>query len=218
GLWVIASDGTSAWSIPFDADPRADTGHDLFHQDAGNGLACASCHPEGSDDGFVWTLDAKRRRTLSLRVGLDDTEPFHWTGDFPGFPRIVDDIYTARMGGLELSDARYDAFRGWVYGLEPLRSEPGDAVQVGRGAVLFASLGCGGCHDAAALVDGRQADLGVSLQVPSLVGIAQRPPYMHDGRLTDLASAVGQMVLDVAPNAELSFDDSLALTAYVASL
>ena len=48
----------------------ADTGHALFHANAGGGLACASCHPEGGEDGRVWRFACLGpRRTQSLRGG-----------------------------------------------------------------------------------------------------------------------------------------------------
>ena len=63
---------------------RADTGHLIFHANAGGGLACASCHAEGNDDGRVWNFTCEGpRRTQSLHVGLRGTEPFHWSGDEP---------------------------------------------------------------------------------------------------------------------------------------
>ena len=42
-------------------DLHADTGHDIFHSDAGAGLACASCHPEGGEDGRVWQFQGSGR-------------------------------------------------------------------------------------------------------------------------------------------------------------
>ena len=40
-------------------------------------LACASCHPEGHDDGQVWNFSALGpRRTQSLAGGIAGTEPF----------------------------------------------------------------------------------------------------------------------------------------------
>ena len=40
--------------ISLGGEARRDTGHDLFHANAGGGLACASCHPGGGDDGRTW--------------------------------------------------------------------------------------------------------------------------------------------------------------------
>ena len=34
-----------------------DTGQALFHGNTGSFDACASCHPEGGDDGRTWDFD-----------------------------------------------------------------------------------------------------------------------------------------------------------------
>ena len=40
----------------------ADTGHAIFHSNVREGIiACASCHPEGLEDGHVWLLDTTGR-------------------------------------------------------------------------------------------------------------------------------------------------------------
>ncbi|MEO6600360.1 MAG: hypothetical protein ABIQ16_10840, partial [Polyangiaceae bacterium] len=38
------------------SDSRSDTGHFVFHANTGGGIACASCHPEGGEDGRVWNF------------------------------------------------------------------------------------------------------------------------------------------------------------------
>ncbi|HET7545720.1 MAG TPA: hypothetical protein VFK05_37890, partial [Polyangiaceae bacterium] len=44
-------DGTS---VRLSDESHEDSGHRMFHMDSGIGIACASCHPEGGDDGHVW--------------------------------------------------------------------------------------------------------------------------------------------------------------------
>src|SRR5581483_11273828 len=41
----------------------ASTGFDLFHTATAANIACASCHPEATDDGNVWTLPEGKFRT-----------------------------------------------------------------------------------------------------------------------------------------------------------
>ena len=49
---------------------RKDTGHLVFHSNAGGSLACASCHAEGNDDGRIWNFTCQGpRRTQSLQAG-----------------------------------------------------------------------------------------------------------------------------------------------------
>ena len=64
----------------------SDTGHDLFNRSANpkNGLACASCHPEGREDGHTWKFSSiGPRRTQTVGGHVLDTAPFHWTATCP---------------------------------------------------------------------------------------------------------------------------------------
>ncbi|HSY41828.1 MAG TPA: hypothetical protein VLA79_19965, partial [Polyangia bacterium] len=46
---------------------RADVGHEIFHANTGNGIACASCHMEGQEDGRTWNFDTEGpRRTMTV--------------------------------------------------------------------------------------------------------------------------------------------------------
>jgi len=63
-------------------------------------MTCASCHPEGNDDGHTWNFsDVGPRRTPMLRGGLPGTEPFHWSGDLRDFGHLVDAVLTRRLPG-----------------------------------------------------------------------------------------------------------------------
>ncbi len=59
--------GAAPISVALSSASREDTGQDVFHTQAGGMIACASCHPEGREDGHVWTLDDSRRRTPPCR-------------------------------------------------------------------------------------------------------------------------------------------------------
>src|SRR5690606_28127086 len=48
-LACVTPGGHTPTIIELPGEPRRDTGHDLFHLDAGAGIACATCHPEGGD-------------------------------------------------------------------------------------------------------------------------------------------------------------------------
>lgn len=168
----------------------ADTGHSLFHRDSGGGIACASCHPEGGEDGHVWRFQGLGpRRTQSLQVSLEDTAPFHWDGTLPDLGSLMNEVFVGRMGGVRQSDARIEALSAWLFSLQPPppAREASDPA-VARGEAIFhdPDVGCAGCHAGPKLTDNRTVDVattedGSQLQVPSLVGIAHRAPFMHDG-------------------------------------
>jgi DNA-binding beta-propeller fold protein YncE/mono/diheme cytochrome c family protein len=173
--------------IELGGESRLDTGHELFHRDAGGGLACGSCHGEGGDDGHVWQF-AKLgpRRTQAVNVGLRGTEPFHWSGDMADLRMIMSEVFVTRMGGVPQSPERVDALAEWLFAQQPpapLRSPDDEAVQ--RGEEIFHSevAACGSCHSGQNLTNNESKDVGTGgpFQVPSLVGIAHRAPFIHTG-------------------------------------
>lgn len=187
-------------TIALSARSVRDTGHELFHLDAGQGVSCATCHPEGGDDGFTWNFSPiGPRRTQPLQVGLRGTEPFHWEGDQADLRSLLAEVHQRRMGGRPQSEERLAAFESWLHTLQPpaaSRSATDDAVQRGRAA--FEALGCASCHTGSMLTNATSvampgnADLMV--QVPTLRAVALRPPYMHDGRADTLRDAVLDML------------------------
>lgn len=162
-----------------------DTGHELFHRDAGSGIACASCHPEGREDGRVWEFaNVGKRRTQPLDAGLAGTQPFHWSGDLPGLSNLVDEVFVKRMGGAQQSDGRLAALQRWLFALEPLEPlRSADDPGVMHGRELFESAGteCGTCHGGGHEGSFQVREASEAFQVPSLVGIGHRAPFMHDG-------------------------------------
>jgi cytochrome c peroxidase len=178
---------TNVTPIDLGGDSVRDTGHDLFHLDAGSGVACASCHAEGGEDGHVWTFTRLGlRRTQALHVGLEGTAPFHWAGDESDLNHLMSDVFVGRMGGVFQSDARVAALTRWLFALQPPAAPAvADASAVERGQAGFQSpeTGCSTCHSGPKLTNNRTVDVGTgeALQVPSLRGIAYRAPFMHNG-------------------------------------
>lgn len=170
-----------------------DTGHDVFHLDTGGAIACASCHPEGGDDGHVWTfsaIGAVRTQPLEGVVGLT---PYHRGGDVPTFPVLMDALQD-QMAGPRLDPEVVAATERWLTRLPAPPSGPAlDRGAVERGRALFESsdVGCASCHAGALGTDGRSHWIGDGeWQTPPLRGVALRPPYLHDGRAADLGSAL----------------------------
>lgn len=216
--------------IAFGGESVRDTGHQLFHHapNAKLGFACASCHPEGREDGHVWTFSGVGpRRTQSLLGGVLATAPLHWDGDFGGFDSLMEDVFTGRMGGAPLSPAYRLATAAWVDSLPLLpASEPEDADAVLRGQALFesAAVGCASCHSGKLLTNNNPYYVGTdgAFQVPSLRGLALRAPYMHDGcaetlqdRFTNPSCGGGEAH---GKTAQLTPAETLDLLAYLETL
>ena len=171
--------------IELGGEARLDTGHEIFHRDTGAGIACASCHGEGGEDGRVWRFSGLGpRRTQALNVGLESTAPFHWDGTLGSLGALMDEVFVGRMGGVHESAPRLAALEGFLFGLEPetARVDPSDPAAV-RGQAVFSRAGCDGCHNGEGFTNNATVDVGTggALQVPSLVGIGYRAPFLHDG-------------------------------------
>lgn len=170
-----------------------DSGHDVFHLDTGGGIACASCHPEGGDDGHVWTFSATGAvRTQSLE-GVVGLAPYHRRGDVPTFPVLIDALQV-QMAGPRLDAEVVDAAERWLARLPAPPAGPAldaEAIERGRGVFHRDDVGCAGCHAGALGSDGLSHAIGGALwQTPPLQGVALRAPYLHDGRATTLRDAL----------------------------
>jgi cytochrome c peroxidase len=181
--------------LQLSTERHADVGHAIFHTQTGT-LACASCHPEGGEDGRVWQLaPTGSRRTPSLRGGIGGTEPFHWDGDLATLSALVDDVWVGRMAGPPLAADQVAELRRWLDTIPALPRAPGDATVVARGRALFEdpTIACATCHTGALLTNNMTIDVGTgkALQVPSLRGLAWRAPYLHDGCAATLRARFG---------------------------
>lgn len=194
-LRVVDVRGTAFKTITLGGAPVADSGHALFHQDAGAGIACASCHPEGGDDGFAWTFEGVDgvRRTQLLRGGIKGSEPFHWEGDLADFSALVDEVFTHRMGGARLPSTHKEVFLSYIDRIPDVSIEAPQALAaVARGKAIFerADVGCAACHVGGRGSDNRSHDVGTGgvFQTPSLRGLRQHLPLMHTGCATTITT------------------------------
>ncbi len=228
--WEIAIDtpGGGVSHVPLPGPDNEDTGQELFHRDAGGGIACASCHPEGEEDGHTWTFDTLGpRRTMNLSGGIGGSAPFHWTGDMADFQMLVNQVFVHRMGGPDLPASDVDQLESSIDTIprRPVALAPNPAA-VGRGHLLYddPTVGCATCHGGPRLSNNATVNVGtgLALQVPSLVGIGDRAPYMHNGcaatlrdRFTDTACGGGDMHGHTSDLSSAQIDD---LVAYMKTL
>jgi len=178
--------GTDGSVIDFPVEARVDKGFTLFHQQAGAPLACASCHPEGRDDARTWNfIPGGARRTQSLGGGILRTSPFHWDGTLPDLNALMTDVFVKRMGGRTPSGEDTHALAAWLDNLPAAKAHGGDAAAIERGRVLFEAPAtkCASCHLGPRFTNNTTVDVGTGekLQVPQLLGLAYRGPWMHDG-------------------------------------
>jgi len=210
---AVAFDTTSRWvvqlrepamllleggaTLSLSADSVADTGQALFHVDAGLGVACASCHPEGDDDGHVWHFAAGLRRTQPLPGGVLGRAPFHWTGELPALSDLVGEVMVKRMGlGVTPAADQVHALGAFLDRIPARRViEAVDEEKAARGEALFAdaTVGCATCHLGTELTDNRAHDVGTGgpFMTPTLIGVGFRSPLFHDGCAQTLSGRFG---------------------------
>jgi mono/diheme cytochrome c family protein len=176
---------------------RRDTGHAIFHASSGRGrTACASCHPEGRDDGHSWrSVILGPRRTPSLIGTVAGTAPYHWNGEASGLDDLMTMTFTQRMRGPELRADQKAAIGSWLGelpGLSRSSSSISFSPSAVRGRAIFesATARCSSCHAGALLTNNATLDVGTGgeMQVPSLLGVVHRAPYLHDGSHPHLRS------------------------------
>jgi mono/diheme cytochrome c family protein len=184
--------------IPLSVTSVASSGHATFHQSTVKGsIACASCHPEGGEDGRVWTFaNLGSRRTQDLRGGVLARTPFHWSGDITGMDDLVQVVLVGRMGGEPLDQGATDALGAWMDAQPALAAPaPDDAAAVARGQQVFEdpTVGCAACHGGPQLSNHSLVDVGTGgvFKVPSLVAVRYRAPYLHDGCAATLRDRFG---------------------------
>lgn len=227
---VIFDATTNAWTaqIALGGEKRFDSGHQLFHRnpEAPTTISCASCHPEGGEDGHTWDFsEIGQRRTQSLAGNVMNSAPFHWDGDLSDLDHLMTTVFEDRMGGFPQSEGRVDALKTWLEKV-PLIAKVAitDQAAYDRGKALFESdeVGCASCHSGARLTNNTTQNIGKGkgTQVPSLLGLAYRAPYMHDGCATTLEDRFLEPCGGTAHGdiAKLSEQDVSDIVTYMISL
>ena len=194
---IVIHHGQTAKTITLPGDIGYDSGRALFHRQTSVGLACASCHPEGRDDGLIWQFDQEgTRRTQSIAGNIMDRAPYHWSGDQPDLPTLMDNVFAVRMAGPQPTRSEHISlplFLNRVPAPAPIVQE--DQTAVARGKALFEapSVGCANCHNGPLYTNHTIVDVGTggAFKVPSLLGVGARAPFLHDGSAATLRDRFG---------------------------
>jgi hypothetical protein len=174
-----------------------DSGRAMFHRQTASGLACASCHPEGREDGQVWELEGfGSRRTQSLAGDLLARAPYHWEGDMVNLETLMHEVFEGRMSGGQITGSEARSLGAWLQRIPaPTPVAVADPAAAARGQALFESpaVGCSSCHSGALFTNNARIAVGTAgvFKVPSLKGVAARAPFMHDGCAATLRDRFG---------------------------
>lgn len=208
-------------TIALSSEGHPHTGHDLFHRTSAR-LACASCHPEGREDGHIWLIGGQMRRTQTTAGGVLATAPFHWSGDMADLDALSTAVFD-RMGLPAPPPEQLASIARWVETIprvEPRWPPRADLVERGRSLFASAELGCTDCHTGRLMTNNQAADVGTGgeFQVPSLLGVAARAPFLHDGRVDTLLEAFEAGSTTHGDTSALEYEDLDALVRYLESL
>lgn len=196
---------TVALGPRIEASSPEELGRTLFHKTGDtrislDGRACASCHPEGRDDGLVWATPDGPRQTPSLAGRLAGTAPYGWNGSRATVKQHVTNTLR-RLGGTGLDRASMDALVAYCMKMQAAPratlafavSDP--LVEEGRDVFESSATGCSSCHMSdGTFTDGDRHDVGSrsagdprrSFDTPSLRFVGGTGPYFHDGRYPTL--------------------------------
>jgi cytochrome c peroxidase len=183
-------------------DAEVALGRELFHAAGGriavDGRACASCHPDGRDDGLSWATPDGPRQTPMLVAGVS-TPPFGWDGVSRDLDAHLQRTLS-RLGGVWLTRAERRALLAYVRTLRAPEVADAREDQERRGEALFSSerAACSSCHPGGRRTDGRAHDVGSgasshgarAYDTPALRFLRQSGPWFHDGRYETLEALV----------------------------
>ena len=212
-------------------------GRKLFHHTddpriASDGIACASCHPDGREDSLTWATPDGPRQTIMLAGHENNSAPYGWAGKFDNLPDYTAETFR-RLGGSGVVGHELEALLTYVQGVAgpppgAADLKPSSAELVAQGKKLFddEQQGCATCHMGGRGVDKTVHDVGSTstadnlskYDTPSLRFVSGTAPYFHDGRydsLTELLKANDNRmghVMHLAPK------DVAAMQAYLETL
>jgi mono/diheme cytochrome c family protein len=232
---VPVKDRIIAMVLPAHAPPMDATlalGRRVFHaagdsQLAGDGRACASCHPDGRDDGFTWATPDGPRQTPMLAARLSDTAPYGWNGSSAHLEDHVHRTFQ-RLFGFGLPPRSFDALIAYVRHMDMAFARPEPSAEAARGDAIFhsAEAACATCHVDVTTADGKahdvqsriKGDKTAGFDTPSLRFLGQSAPYFHDGRYATLDDLLRGVDGTMGHTAQLDEGERRALEAYLQAL
>jgi cytochrome c peroxidase len=199
------------------------------HRISREGLACASCHPDGRDDGLTWATIEGPRNAPMLAGRLEGTAPFAWGGTSERVSEHLEHT-VQRLGGMGLSKREMEALAAYCLSMKTYQPKAENAAKVARGKEVFASAEtkCASCHttQGTLFTDKAKHDVGTqtltdtagTFDTPSLKFVGGTAPYFHDGRYKSLHELLVAKDNTMGHTGQLSATDIDALEAYLKTL
>lgn len=162
-------------------------------------MSCRSCHADGRGNGLsVDTLSdggfGAPKRVPSL-LGVGSTAPWTWLGTIDRLEDQVRKSVETTMRGKPPTAEQVDDLTAYLRSLPPPRPTLAEGAEesIERGRTLFKTRRCAECHAPPGYTSEGTFDVGLVDEVghrkfnpPSLRGVGDRAPYLHDGRAATL--------------------------------
>jgi DNA-binding beta-propeller fold protein YncE/mono/diheme cytochrome c family protein len=209
-------------------------GRRMFHtandpRIARDGRACASCHPDGRDDGLVWPTVDGPRRTMFLAGRVARGSGYGWEAKHATIAEHV--VATvANLGGSGLPAEDREKIAAYVLALSPppRTARPLTASEQ-HGAEIFSSgeTGCSTCHiESLGYTDATAHDVGTaysldrckSFVTPSLRFFRGNAALFHDGSFKSARELLRDTSHKMGTTQHLSKNDLADLEAYLFTL
>jgi DNA-binding beta-propeller fold protein YncE len=167
-------------------------------------FSCHTCHPDGHTSSATFdTLNDDSFGTQKLAPTLRNvtkTGPWTWHGWQKDLGAAVEKSFTDTMYGPEPTKEEVQAVVAFLGTLEHPRLPATDDSAVARGAAVFKHAGCARCHQPPLYTSPQVYDVKLDagggthqgFNPPSLLGVSQRGPYLHDGRARTLDEVLEQ--------------------------
>ena len=173
-------------------------------------ISCATCHFDGSMDKRTWLGFPDGPRNTSSLMGVGETLPLHWSGDFDELQDVEITIREIQFGNGLIKGEAHDSLGAKHAGISKeldylasymasLKVPPSPFIinkeLRAEGKALYENLRCGTCHIPPLYIDGKSHDVGTgnakeeknphgtgtNFDTPTLRGVWNTAPYFHDG-------------------------------------
>ena len=224
-------------------------GEILFHEanrSFNQWYSCNTCHSDGHTNGLDFdtlndgrqdlsTAHQRSRKKVPTLRRVTKTKPWTWHGWQTSLDEAMIESFTKSMQGPKPKSEDVKALVAYLgtldYPKNPFRQADGGltpAAQRGQDVFRSAKAACNTCHGGPELTDGKIHEVGLEepddayrgYNPPSLRGVYDKDPYLHDGRAKTLRDALSgpHSAENVTALGELTEQELDDLIAYLKSL
>lgn len=219
-------------------------GEALFHdanRSANHWYSCNTCHSDGHTNGLNFdtrndgwqdlsSSHLRSRKKVPTLRRVATTAPWTWHGWQTSLDDAIVESFTKSMQGKKPTGGEVEALTAYLNTLDfppnPHRNADGSlppAAQRGEEIFKASKNGCASCHNGPEFTDGKLHDVGLgergdvyrSHNPPSLRGVYDKDPYLHDGRSPTLRDVLTgphgpESLVGGEPLAPAELDDLIA--------